>query len=73
MPSSLFSEWLLNFKRKMKLENWKNLLFIDNCTTHDYYIGLNSIKIHFLLLNTTFILQPMNQDVIYNFEMFYLK
>jgi hypothetical protein len=30
MTSSLFSEWLLNFDRKMKRENRKVLLIIDN-------------------------------------------
>lgn len=57
----------------MKLKNWKGLLFIDNCIAHDYDIGLGFINTHFLSLNTTSILQPMIQDVIHNFKMFYLK
>ncbi|CAI6357775.1 unnamed protein product [Macrosiphum euphorbiae] len=73
MTSSLFSEWLLNFDRKMKLENRKVLLFIDNCTAHNHDIELSSIKVHFLPPNTTPILQPMDQGVIQNFKMFYRK
>ncbi|XP_025406344.1 tigger transposable element-derived protein 6-like, partial [Sipha flava] len=73
MTSSLFSEWLLNFGRKMKLENRKVLLFIDNCTAHNHDIELSSIKVHFLPPSTTSILQPMDQGVIQNFKMFYRK
>lgn len=73
MTSSLFSEWLLNFDRKMKIENRKVLLFIDNCTAHNHDIELSSIKVHFLPPNTTSILQPMDQGVIQNFKMFYRK
>lgn len=73
MTSSLFSEWLLNFDRKMKLENRKVLLFIDNCSAHNHDIELSSIKVHFLPPNTTSILQPMDQGVIQNFKMFYRK
>lgn len=46
MTSSLFSEWFLNFNKKMKLENRKGLLLIDNCTAHDYDIGLSYIFYH---------------------------
>lgn len=73
MTSSLFSEWLLNFDRKMKIENRKVLLFINNCTAHNYDIELGSIKVHFLPPNITSILQTMDQGIIQNFKMFYRK
>jgi len=73
MTSSLFSKRLLNFDKKMKLENRKVLLFIDDCTAHDHNIELSSIKVYFLPPNTTSILQPMDQSFIQNFKMFYRK
>jgi len=72
MTSSLFSEWLLNFDRKMKIENEKVLLFIDNCTAHNHDIELSSNKVHFLPPNTTSILQTMDQGVIQNFKMSFI-
>ncbi|VVC26158.1 DNA binding HTH domain, Psq-type,Homeobox domain-like,HTH CenpB-type DNA-binding domain,DDE superfamily [Cinara cedri] len=73
MTSSIFSEWLLHFDRKMKLENRKILLFVDNSTGHSYDIELSSVKVHFLSPNKTSILQPMDQGVIQNFKMFCRK
>jgi hypothetical protein len=73
MTSSLLSEWLLNFDRKMKLENKKILLFIDNCAAHNYDIELSSIKVHFSPPNTISILQSMDQDDIQNFKMYYRR
>jgi hypothetical protein len=57
----------------MKLENRKVLLFIDNCIARNHDIELSSIKVHFLLPNSTFILQSMGQGVVLNFKMFCSK
>ncbi|GBM17111.1 hypothetical protein AVEN_133362-1 [Araneus ventricosus] len=52
---------------------------MDNAHAHpqdlqDYILeGFKLIKIQFLLPNTTPLLQPMNQQVISNFEKFYIK
>jgi hypothetical protein len=56
MTSSLFSVWLLNFDWKIKLENQKVILFIDNCTAHNHNSEFSSIKVHFLPPNTTYTL-----------------
>lgn len=47
MTSLLIKKWLLNFNRRMKLENRKIVLFRDNYTAHSYDIELSSVMIHF--------------------------
>lgn len=62
---------LLNFDRKMKIENEKALLFINNFTSRNYDIKLNFSR--YLPPNKTYLLQPIDQDCIQNFKMNYRK
>jgi len=52
MNSDLFKNWLMQFDKKMRLNQINILLFIDNCTVH-CNINLECVEIKFLSLNTT--------------------
>ncbi|XP_018801307.1 PREDICTED: tigger transposable element-derived protein 4-like [Bactrocera latifrons] len=52
--------------------NTKMLLLVDNCPAHPQ-VRLHNIKLHFLPLNTTSALQPMDQGVINSLKQPYRK
>ena len=74
MTSAIFKEELIIWDSKLINENRKNLLLIDNCPSHiiDESI-LNNIKLIFLPPNTTSKLQPLDNGIIKNFQVFYRK
>ena len=63
MTSDLFENWLKKFDRKMRLEDRKILLLLDNAPAHPQ-VKLNNIKLAFLPPNTTSLSQPMDQGII---------
>lgn len=65
------TEWLLQFDRKIGLQNRKVLLFLDNAASHPVNLKLKNIKIIFLPPNTTSHCQPLDQGIIKNFKTFY--
>jgi hypothetical protein len=46
MNSLIFKEWLLKFDRKMKRQNRKVILFLDNAPCHPHF-QLDNIKLQF--------------------------
>ena len=73
MTSILFTEWLEEWDRKLRMEGRKILLLVDNCSAHPKVQGLTNIELRFLPPNTTSIIQPMDQGVIKNLKCLYRK
>ena len=57
----------------MAQEKWKVLLFADNHPAHPVVQCLKAVAVHFLLPNTTAVLQPMDQGVVQCFKSWYKK
>ena len=72
MTSNIFERWLIAFDRKLKKENRKIILFIDNAPSHPK-ITLDNIKLQFFPPNTTAKTQPMDQGVIQALKLKYRK
>lgn len=74
MTSDIFSSELFNWNKELQKKNRKILLLLDNCTAHpNINDKLSNIEMAFLPSNTTSILQPLDQGVIYNFKLQYKK
>lgn len=65
--------WLKKLDIKMKTENRKILLFIDNCTAHPSELSecFENVKVMFFPSNLTSKCQPIDQGVIHSFKSFY--
>lgn len=70
MTADIMTTWLHEFDAKMKKQNRKVLLFLDNATSHSK-IALDNVKLVFLPPNTTSHCQPLDQGIIQNFKMLY--
>ncbi|XP_037931688.1 CENP-B homolog protein 2-like [Teleopsis dalmanni] len=55
----------------MRVQNREIVLFLDNATSHPRELNLTNINIVFLPPNTTTAIQPLDQEVIQNFKIFY--
>ena len=73
ITGELFEEWVVAFDRKMKRQKRKVLLFVDNCPAHTDVDNLSATKLVFLPPNTTSVLQPRDQGIIYAFKQQYRK
>ena len=73
MTAEIWKEWLQSLDRKMAQQKWKVLLFADNHPAHPVVLRLKAVAVHFLLPNTTAVLQPMNQGGIQCFKSWYKK
>lgn len=73
MTNDLFVEWLKLLNSDMERQKRKILLFVDNCTAHNSIPVLSHVKVEFLPVNTTSMLQPLDQGIIKNFKTFYRK
>ena len=62
MISDLYENFLKKFDPKMRLEDRKILLLLDNASTHPK-VKLNNIKLAFLTPNTASLSQPMDQGI----------
>lgn len=72
MTSTVFHEFLTKFDRKMRLQQRKVLLFLDNASCHTD-ADLTNVQLEFLPPNTTSIFQPMDQGIIQSFKLYYRK
>jgi hypothetical protein len=70
MTADIMTTWLHEFDTKMKKQNRKVVLFLDNATSHSK-IALDNVKLIFLPPNTTSHCQPLDQGIIQNFKMLY--
>lgn len=70
MTADIMTTWLHKFDTKMKKQNRKVVLFLDNATSHSK-IALDNVKLIFLPPNTTSHCQPLDQGIIQNFKMIY--
>ena len=73
MDTSIFSEWLKDFDRRMQHQKRNILLFIDNAPGHPKDTKTTNIKVVYLPKNTTSELQPLDQGIIQNFKQHYRK
>lgn len=70
MTADIMTTWLHRFDTKMKKQDRKVVLFLDNATSHPK-IALDNVKIIFLPPNTISYCQPLDQGIIQNFKMLY--
>jgi len=56
------------FNRKMERKNRKIILFLDTTSSHPYTLNLQNRKLIFLPPNTISICQPLDQEIIQNFQ-----
>ena len=65
MTSELFNYWLSSWNEKLRHKTEK---FYSSLTTVLLIIWSTDIAVHFLSLNTTSVLQPMDKGVINSFN-----
>lgn len=70
MTTVLFEEWLLKLDRRMKVQQRKIVMFMDNCPAHGKP-NLDNVRLVFMPPNTTSKLQPCDQGIIANFKHYY--
>lgn len=73
MTTQIMSDWLVELENKMKKQNRKIILFLDNATSHPAYLKLKHVNIVFLPPNTTSKLQPLDQGIIRSLKVGYRK
>ena len=73
MTSKLFTSWLADFNRQMRLQSRHVLLFLDNAPSHPKDQTYSNVKLHFFPANTTSKLQPLDQGIIKCMKSHYLK
>lgn len=64
MTSDLFMCYLMNLNNKMKQQRRKILMILDDAPCHPHLL-LSNIKLLFLPLNKTSIMQPLNDGIIH--------
>ena len=73
MTSHIFTDWLKDFDRKMRLQQRNVLLFLDNAPSHPSTLRLTNVKLQMVPANCTLILQPLDQGVIQTLKLKYCK
>jgi hypothetical protein len=73
MTGSIFEQWVRKMDRIFLLQGRSIALIVDNCSAHPRLTCLRAISLFFLPPNTTSVLQPLDQGVIYSFKMLYRK
>ena len=71
MNSEIFEEWVRKLDRKFRANDRNIALIIDNSPAHPSISNLTNVQLVFLPLNTTSILQPMDQGVIRSLKAHY--
>ena len=64
MNSEIWTEYLKKWDRKLRNQNRKILLLIDNAPSHPIVSGLTHICVEFLPKNTTSLIQPCDSGII---------
>ena len=71
MNSQIWTSYLKQWDRRLKLQNRKILLLIDNAPSHPIVQGLTQVRVEFLPKNTTSLIQPCDIGVIKVFKGYY--
>lgn len=72
MTGIIFSEWAKKLNHKMRVQDRKILVFVDNCSAHPP-LSLSHVTFKMLPPNTTSQLQPMDAGIIQAVKMNYRK
>ncbi|GLV40948.1 hypothetical protein CBL_08522 [Carabus blaptoides fortunei] len=80
VTGNLFREWFLesfvpeveNYLKEKNL-GFKVLLLLDNAPGHQKDLSHPNIQVEFLPPNTTFLIQPLDQGIIYTFKSNYIR
>nr|XP_012147629.1 PREDICTED: tigger transposable element-derived protein 1-like [Megachile rotundata] len=80
VTGNLFKDWFLNcfvpnVERYLRQKNlsFKVLLLLDNAPCHPQDLNHPNVKILFLPPNTTSLLQPLDQGIIFTFKTYYIR
>ena len=74
MNSKVFSDWLQDLNRRMKLHKRKILLYMDNVSSHTSAdVSLSNVTVKFFPANTTSCLQPLDAGIIKTFKVLFRK
>ena len=70
MQVSVWNDYLTKLDARMRLQNRKILLLVDNAPVHiiDENVSLTNVAVHFLPPNTTAHLQPCDAGIINSFK-----
>ena len=71
MTAAIFEDWLIKFNHKMKNDNKKVLLLVDNAASQNTELQLSHVSLHYLPPNTTSFLQPCDAGIIRSFRCYY--
>jgi len=71
MTGEIFKNWLLKIDKIFCKQNRKVMLFIDNCTVHNYIPTMGNLEVLFFPSNMASVVQPMDQGIIKNFKHHY--
>ena len=73
MTSVLFQEWILNWDAALMKERCKTLLLVDKCTAHPALDTLHNIRLEFLPVNTTSLIQSVDHGDTKTLKSYYRK
>ncbi|GBM10575.1 hypothetical protein AVEN_21905-1 [Araneus ventricosus] len=71
--TEIMSDWLVDLDKRMKKQARKILFFLDNATSHPDNLKVKIVKLVLFWPNTTPMLQPLDQGIIYSFKAGYRK
>ena len=72
MTTSIFFSWLKKFNEKMRIQDRRVILFMDNATCHTR-LDLSNVVVSFFPPNTTAKLQPLDQGIIRSIKSHYRR
>ena len=64
MTWNLFTNWLKDWDKELRIQQRNILLLLDNCTAHLPNVELTNIRLSFFPPNTSSVLQPCEQGII---------
>lgn len=73
MNLNLFKSWLDNLNERMKLENRKILLTLDNAPVHPVGVEYSNVELFYFPPGLTSMIQPLDQGIINSFKSIYKK
>ncbi|KAG0426366.1 Tigger transposable element-derived protein 6, partial [Dictyocoela muelleri] len=73
MNLNLFKSWLEKLNKKMKLENRKILLTLDNAPVHPIGLEFSNLEPFYFPPGLTSMIQPLDQGIINSFKSLYKK